>query len=62
MIALGFTNLVFMACVIYFALERRRAFYKSHQFWLALIGLLVSLYITFLYFPVDFTGGPYLAP
>ncbi len=62
MIALGFTNLVFLACAVYFALERRRAFYKSHQFWLAAIGLLISVYITLLYFPLDFVSGSYLAP
>jgi len=56
MLALSFTNLVFISHISYIVLERKERFYQSKKFWLLLIGLLVSLLITFLYLPYLFWG------
>lgn len=58
MLALGFTNLVFLAYITYILLERKTEFYKSNQFWLMLLGLCLSLYITAHYLmPVSVSAG-----
>lgn len=49
MIALGFTNFVFFSYVVYLLFERKSEVYKSKLFWMLLIGLIVSLYITSLF-------------
>jgi len=53
MIALAFTNIVFSSYLIYLGIERKKEIYKSSLFWLLLIGLMISLYITSLFLPVD---------
>jgi len=49
MIALGFTNVVFFSYIVYLIFERKKEIYKSKLFWLLLLGLFVSLYITSLF-------------
>ena len=49
MIALGFTNVVFFSYVVYLIFERKKEVHKSKLFWLLLLGLFVSLYITSLF-------------
>jgi len=49
MIALGFTNVVFFSYIVYLLFERKTEVYKSKLFWLLLLGLFVSLYITSLF-------------
>jgi len=56
MVALGFTNLVFCSYIGYILIEKKERFYKSQIFWLLIIGLLISLYITNLYYPLGFEG------
>ncbi|MEL6862932.1 MAG: hypothetical protein AAFP19_00875 [Bacteroidota bacterium] len=58
MIALAFSNLVFLAYTIYLILERRESFYKYWKFWWVFIALLISLYITYLYVPLDLATSP----
>lgn len=63
MLALGFTNLVFLAYISYIILEQKKDFYKNGRFWLLLLGLFLSLYITahYLMIPTS-TGGGGLVP
>jgi len=49
MIALGFTNFVFFSYIVYLIIERKKEVHKSKLFWLLLLGLFVSLYITSLF-------------
>ena len=49
MIALGFTNVVFFSYIVYLIFERKKEVHKSKLFWLLLLGLFVSLYITSLF-------------
>ena len=46
MIAIGFANLVFAAYVSYLLAERGSSVYKSRRFWLMLLGLAISVYIS----------------
>jgi hypothetical protein len=50
MIALGFIHLVFMSHLSYILLEQREEFYKDKNFWLILLGLVVSVYLTIMIF------------
>ncbi|MEM6964421.1 MAG: hypothetical protein AAF573_06625 [Bacteroidota bacterium] len=49
MIALAFTNSVFFSYAVYLLLEKKQEFYKSKLFWILLVGLAISLYITSLF-------------
>ena len=49
MYALAFTNLVFFAYIVYLLIERKKEVYKSKLFWMLLVGLITSLYITSLF-------------
>jgi len=49
MYALAFTNLVFLAYIIYLSIEQKSAVFKNKLFWMLLVGLIVSLYITSLF-------------
>jgi len=49
MIALGFTNFVFSSYIVYLLFERKKEVVKSKMFWMLLLGLVVSLYITSLF-------------
>lgn len=49
MIALGFTNFVFSSYIVYLMFERKKEVVKSKLFWMLLIGLGISLYITSLF-------------
>ncbi len=49
MIALGFTNFVFSSYIVYLLFERKKEVVKSKLFWMLLLGLMVSLYITSLF-------------
>jgi len=49
MYALAFTNIVFFAYITYLAVERKSGAFKSKLFWMLLLGLIVSLYITSLF-------------
>ncbi len=46
MIALGFIYLVFTSHLSYIVLEKREDFYKERMFWIIVIGLLASIYLT----------------
>jgi hypothetical protein len=50
MVALGFIYLVFMSHLSYILLEQREEFYKDKNFWLILLGLIVSVYLTVMIF------------
>ena len=50
MVALGFVYIVFMSHLSYILLEQREEFYKDKNFWLILLGLLVSVYLTIMIF------------
>jgi len=49
MIALGFTNLVFFSYIIYLIFEKKKGVYKTPLFWMLLLGLIISIYITSLF-------------
>ena len=49
MIALGFTNAVFFSYIVYLGFEKKKEVYKSELFWMLLLGLMISLYITSLF-------------
>lgn len=50
MVALGFVYIVFMSHLSYIVLERKEDFYREKAFWLILLGLLASVYLTMLAF------------
>lgn len=50
MVALGFIYLVFMSHLSVILLEQREEFYKDKNFWLILLGLIVSVYLTVMIF------------
>ncbi len=50
MIALSFVYLVFMSHLSYILLEQREDFYKDKNFWLILLGLVITIYLTIVIF------------
>lgn len=50
MVALGFVYLVFMSHLSYILFEKKDDFYKDKNFWLILIGLVMSIYLTIIIF------------
>jgi len=48
MIALGFSNLVFLSYLFYLIAENKKAVIKHQKFWWLLLGLGFSLYMTYL--------------
>jgi hypothetical protein len=46
MIALSFIYVIFMSHLSYILLEQKEDFYKDKNFWLLLLGLGLSVYIT----------------
>jgi len=53
MLALLFTNGVFFSYALYLFLEKKAGVYKSKVFWMMIVGLAISLYLTWLSFPVN---------
>lgn len=52
MIALGFVYFVFTSQLSYIILEQREDFYKDRLFWLIILGLVASIYLTMLMFNI----------
>ena len=52
MFALLFTNGVFFSYALYLALEKKADVYKNKFFWMSIFGLMISLYLTWHFFPV----------
>lgn len=50
MIALGFVYIVFMSHLSYILLEQKQEFYKNKNFWMILMGLLLTIYLTTIIF------------
>jgi len=49
MLAILFTNIAFASYLIYLIAERKMNCYKTSRFWLAVSGLLASLFVAFYY-------------
>ncbi len=52
MFALLFTNGVFFSYALYLALEKKANVLKNKVFWMTIVGLAISLYLTWHFFPV----------
>lgn len=57
MLAILFTNVAFAAYMIYLIAERKWNCYKTSRFWLAISGLLASLFIAYYYLYLPPVGG-----
>lgn len=57
MLAILFTNVAFASYTIYLVAERKWNCYKTSRFWLAVSGLMASLFVAYYYLYLPEGGG-----